>query len=333
MEQPNDKNPSDSQEEVHVFRTTIRFLMALGLAAACAAPLAVAQSDAGATSYELPGENVFPEGIALGPDGETFYVGSASTGAIYRGTVGSGEVATLVPGGEAAPFTTLGLAVDDQNRLWVAGGGSGAIRRYDAGTGEAIDTLQTPEAENVLLNDVAVAPNGDAYVTDSFRPVLFRVASGSDEVESWLDFGGTAFEYQEGGPNANGLVVTPDGRYVLVVSMNTGRLFRIDTESRELVEVELEGDPLTGADGLVLDGRTLYAVQQPSNQVSVVELAEDFASGTVASTIQDESLMAPATAALAGDRLLVVNTQFDQMNGTPSLPFTVSSIPLPEATP
>ena len=48
--------------------------------------LASAQDDVRA--YELPGENVFPEGIAVHPDTGRFFVGSSTTGTIYRGDVG-----------------------------------------------------------------------------------------------------------------------------------------------------------------------------------------------------------------------------------------------------
>ena len=289
------------------------------------AAIALAQANPGTTVRELPGENVFPEGIALGPDGDTFYVGSAMTGAIYRGEVAGGDVTEFVAGGEE-PFTTLGMAVDEEGRLWVAGGGSGEVRRYDTESGELVDALQTPETEATLLNDVALDSAGNAYITDSTRPVLFRVASGSDRVEPWIDLTDTAFSYGEGA-NANGIVVTDDDRYVLVVALNSGRLYRVDTETAELTEVALAGGPLPGSDGLVLDGQTLYAVRQPSDKISVVEMGDDFATGrVVAGTIQHDSFAEPATAALAGERLLVVNTQFDAVNGEPSLPFTVTSI-------
>lgn len=293
--------------------------------------IALAQTDTPTSVYELPGDNVYPEGIAYDPDSNTFFVGSATEGTIFRGDVETGEVTAFVEGGDRDPFTTLGLKVDTQNRLWVAGGGSGQVFVYDLETAEQIRVINTPEAESTLLNDLVVAPSGDVYVTDSNRPVLFKVSEDAETAEPWLDFTGTVFEYQEEGPNANGIEVTPDGEYLLVIQMNTGRLYRIEVASKEVSEVDLGGEMLTNGDGLVLDGQTLYVViQQPDNEVAVVELADDFASGTVTSRIQDESLAAPATAIKVGDRLLVVNTQFDTMESEagPVLPFTVSSIAL-----
>ena len=291
--------------------------------------VALAQTDTLPSIYELPGDNVYPEGIAYDPDSNTFFVGSASDGTIFRGDLETGEVTTLVEGSQEGPFRTLGLKLDKQNRLWVAGGTSGQIFIYDAETGEQISTVGTPEAESTILNDLVVTSTGDVYVTDSSRPVLFKVSADAETAEPWLDFTGTAFEYVEG-INANGIEVTPDDQYLLVVQMDTGQLYRIDIASKEVSEVDLGGETLTGGDGLVLDGQTLYAVLQPNNEVAVVELSEDFSSGTVTSRFGDPSFRLPATAAKVDDRLLIVNTQFGAMQSEdgPELPFTVSSIPI-----
>ena len=191
-------------------------------------------------------------------------------------------------------------------------------------------SYNTPEAETTLLNDVVTTSAGDAYVTDSNRPILFKVSADAEAAEPWLDFTGTAFEYQEG-INANGIVATPDDRYLIVIQLNTGQLYRIDTESKEVIEIEVAGGELTNGDGLVLDGQTLYVVRNSDNEVAVVELAEDFSSGTVTSSIQDESFAFPTTAAKVDNRLLVVNSQFDTMQSDqgPELPFTVSSVEIP----
>ena len=290
---------------------------------------ATAQTEGtGTLTYELPGEAVYPEGVAYDPTGDAFYVGSASDGTIFRGDLETDEVTTLIPGEGREAFTTLGMKVDAENRLWIAGGTSGQVFVYDLETAEQTNAIGTPGEGSPLLNDLAVSAAGDIYVTDSYRPVLFRIAAGSETAEPWLDFTGTAFEYRQEGPNANGIAITPDDRYLLVVQMNTGQLYRVDTESQEVSEIDLGGETLAGGDGLVLDGQTLYTVIQTGNQIVVLELAEDFSSGTVTSRIEDESLAYPATAVKVGDRLLVVNAQFDKMEAQPVLPFTVSSIPV-----
>jgi len=197
-----------------------------------------------------------------------------------------------------------------------------------------IRALETPSSEMPFVNDVTVAPDGSAYFTDSMRPTLFRVPSTPDgdvgEVEAWLDLEGTPIEYEEGF-NLNGIAATGDGRYLVTVQSNTGNLYRIDTESREVTQVDLGGETLMGGDGILLDDQTLYVVRGQDGLIVPVELAEDFASGEVGEVISNPSFARPTTIAGYGDRLLVVNSQFDRRESgeNPELPFTVSSIQIP----
>src|SRR5690606_18065912 len=115
----------------------------------------------------------------------------------------------------------------------------------------------------------------------------------------WLSFEGTAFEYQQGF-NANGIVATADGSALLVVSGGSGELFHIDVATKAVSAVELS-EPLPGGDGLVLDGQTLYVVQNGADRVAVVELSDGMTSGSVARFLEDERLSSAATAALVGD--------------------------------
>jgi hypothetical protein len=162
------------------------------------------------------------------------------------------------------------------------------------------------------------------------RPILFRVPAtpnGVGEPEEWLNFGGTPVQYGEG-INLNGIVTTEEGRYLITVQSNTGRLYRIDTASKEVEEIDLGTETLTNGDGLLLDGQTLYVVRNQQGLILPVELSEDFSSGEVGEGISDPSFHFPTTIARAGERLLVVNSQFDrrQSGQEPELPFTVSSI-------
>ena len=282
------------------------------------------------TEYELPNDGLFPEGIAVHEASGSFFVSAAGAGGILRVDLATGEVSEFAALGSRATFTTIGMDVDAEGRLWVAGGGSGEVLVFDTTSGEQVATFTTPDAPALFMNDVIVTESGDAFITDSNRPVLWRVPAGAveqggGEAEAWLSFEGTAFEYQEGF-NANGIVATPDGGTLIVVSGGSGALYRIDVASQEVTAIEV-AEALTGGDGLILDGQTLYVVQNGADRVAVVELAEDLGSGEVVGFIDDERLSNAATAALVGDRLLVVNAQFSTMQGTPTLPFTVSVVP------
>lgn len=129
--------------------------------------------------------------------------------------------------------------------------------------------------------------------------------------------------------SSDGITASDDGRYLLTVHAGTGGLYRIDTTSKEVVEVDLGGDSLRTGDGLLLDGTLLFAVvTEPRQQVVPVELSADLATGKVGDAITDPSFDYPTTIAQCGDdRLQVVNSQLDREDGgDPDLPFTVSEV-------
>lgn len=277
-------------------------------------------------TYDLPGDRVFPEGITVS-DG-MFYVGSTISGTIFRGDIASGDVEVLAEGGQP---TAVGMAVDAQGALWVAGGATGNVYRYDVATGELTGVFTTPPSANIFLNDVAIGLNGSVYVTDSQRPILYRVPprAAPGPMDAWIGFEATPVTYREGF-NLNGIVVTEDDAYLVVVQSNTGELFRIRVSDRAIDRIEVDAD-LTNGDGLVLDGQMLYVVRNRQGEIVPVQLADDLLSGVAAEPIRPESLKFPTTAALVDDALLVVNSQFGaQGTGTLELPFRVVRVALPE---
>ena len=280
--------------------------------------------------YVLPGDNVFPEGVAYQQGTQNFYVGSTGDGTIYRGNLQEPVASVFSPGGADGRTAATGMKVDDAGRLFVATGSLGKVYVYDTATGALLGSFYNGK-QATFLNDIALTRNGDAYVTDSIDPTLYRVttnAQGQLHFEAWLDLRGTPIVYGPGF-NLNGIVVTEDNRYLIVVQSNTGKLFRISLATQEIQEINLGGARLTNGDGLLLRGHTLYAVQNQQALITKVRLSGDYLSGSVVSSTTDPSLAYPTTIAQADGRLLVVNSQFDKRGGQPDLPFTVSSIHIP----
>ena len=308
-----------------VVRQVVRQVVALSLGLVF---LAAAQET---ERFTLPGNAVYPEGIAYDAATGDLYVGSTRTGTVYRGDADApGELRVFLPGGEDGRTSVTGMKVDGYGRLFVAGRNTGRIFVYDAVSGERVAALTTPAARRTLINDVTVTADA-AYFTDSFRPRLFRVpltGTTVGEVEVWLELGGTGVPHG-GGFNLNGITATADGRFLLTVHFDTGRLFRIDTHTKGVTEVDLGGTRLTTGDGLLLEGTTLYAVRETPASVTIISLSADLSRGTLTRTLTDPSLRLPTTLAKHGNRLLVVNSQLD--GRLPELPFSVSNLPLSES--
>ena len=102
-----------------------------------------------------------PEGIAIGPGG-TGYVGSLADGDVYVFDVRTGEEITTLEG----PGTpSVGLKVDNRDRLFIAGGPTGSARVVDAATGELLESYDFTVAPT-FVNDVVVTRDA-AWFTDS----------------------------------------------------------------------------------------------------------------------------------------------------------------------
>jgi sugar lactone lactonase YvrE len=280
--------------------------------------------------HVLPGDAVFPEGIAFQPSTDDFFVSSTTDGTIFRGDIHKKNAKVFLPGGADGRTTAIGLKVD-HDRLFVAGGGTGQMFIYNTENRKLIAKFSNG-VQPTFINDVAIGSNGTAYFTDSLSPFLYRISRDHNTFtfERWLDFTGTPLVFQPGF-NVNGIAATSNGKYLIVVQSNTGKLFRITISSKQVVEIDLGGATVTNGDGIVLRGHTLYVVRNQNELVVKIKLSDDVASGRVISSTTDATYAFPTTAALAGDRLLVVNSQFDKRGPglMPELPFTVSNVRAP----
>src|SRR5918999_2910301 len=185
-----------------------------------------------------------PEGIAIA--GQQVYVGSIPTGSIWRGNLRTGRGDVLVNRtGRAA----IGVAVD-RGRIFVAGGPTGRAFVYNARTGADVANLQLTTG-NTFVNDVVVTRQA-AWFTDSMNPVLYRVPlsrNGRPGPQSAVRSVALTGDYQhQSGFNANGIDATPNGRTLVIVQSNTGKLFTVTTGGATR-EIDLGGATVLNGDG------------------------------------------------------------------------------------
>lgn len=282
--------------------------------------------------YVLPGSAVFPEGIAYEQRTQTVFVSSTTDGTIFSGDASDETLTPFLPPGGDGRTTAIGLDVDNDGHLFVAGGATGFVFVYDATTGALVARLSGGSSPT-FINDIAVDRDGVAYVTDSQSPVIYRAVpngSGGYTLERWLTLTGTPITYVAGF-NLNGIVVSPNGRYLYTIQTNTGRLFRIEIATKAIVQLDVGGATFPNGDGLWLDGNSLYVLQNQQELITKLRLQQNQADATVVSQTTDPSFMFPTSLVTARGRMLVVNSQFDRRapGTTPVLPFTVSVVPIP----
>src|SRR5687768_12450762 len=315
----------------------ILIALALVLSAAVAVP---------AVAHQGKSKNKRPDVIALPPGFQpegiatskrhTFFVGSRDSGAIYKGSLRTGQGDILVPG-DTDPASlpddrgATGLKVDRYGRLFASGANTQHIRVYDSRSGDELrDYFAGLDAG--FINDVVVTKRG-AYFTDSNNARLYHIPFGKkgllgDELER-ITLGG---EYTNGaGFNANGIEAARGGKSLIVVKSNTGELFNVDaaTGIAKLIAVSGGDGELQNADGLLLKGRKLFVVENRDDApgpgvgvISVVKLSRDLTTGTIVRTITDADFDVPTTIARSGGRFYVVNGKFNT-TPTPETPYEV----------
>jgi sugar lactone lactonase YvrE len=249
-----------------------------------------------------------PEGVTL--SGDALLVGSIPTGRVFEIDVRTGLGRMLVDdrGGRSA----IGMKVDSEARLFVAGGATGEAYVYDARTGADLARYALEVPGNTFINDVVLTPQA-AWFTDSRNAVLHRVAlnpDGSPTSQAMPVPLTGAFQLVPGQTNANGIAATEDGNTLLVVQTNTGRLFTVEAGTGVARRVDLGGESLPNADGVLLEDRKLYVVQNRSNQLAVISLALDLASGVISQRVTSELFDVPTTVAANDRSLYVVNARF-----------------------
>ena len=119
-----------------------------------------------------------PRGSRSGT-GNTFYVGSVGTGAVWVGDLRTGAGRILVAGRSRTCARRPGIELD-HGRLWVSGARFGNALVYDAKTGALIQELQLATGAGATFINDAVATKKAVYFTDSQRPGALQ---GRDERE------------------------------------------------------------------------------------------------------------------------------------------------------
>ncbi len=251
---------------------------------------------------------------------------SEYAGAIFKGNLRTGEGAILVDTRPTGGKPVSGLSYDPRtDYLYAATGFADLVNGiitdqgvivYDASSGDVI--MEIGFGDNIVINDCLVTRRA-VYCTDSINPDLYKLVLGkggrlpSNPVFEVISMDG--FEMQPGF-NANGLVGKFNGKKLVIVNITTGVLYRVDTASGVASPIKIKGDEklFMDGDGLHLDGRTLYIMQNFSDKIAVVKLSENFKRGKFIKNIPGADEINPLKVATSiigfGNSLYAINTHF-----------------------
>lgn len=264
--------------------------------------------------FRVKDPKLIPEGIAYAPAGERFLIGSIAQRKIII-TDAKGNARDFSKPSDKLD-TVLGLAVDAKGEHLYAVSTNGfldeakterrnAVMRYNLKTGDLLDRFNAPDA--MQLNDIALAPDGTLYVTDSMSATLFRKKPD----ETTLTRFGAAGALRGG----NGIALGTDG--MLYVASSTG-ILRLDTATGEPTRLPQPDTVMTGGiDGLYWHDGDLFGVQNVSNPGRVVRIAlaekgSRIAGLTVLQSHHHPDFDVPTTGTFANGALHVIGNSYVQ---------------------
>src|SRR5690554_6058125 len=206
------------------------------LASVATAALLALAAPAFAQDIVFSSDNSYPESFTYSAKQDVFLLGSVTQGLVAKVSK-AGTYSAFIS--DDRLVSTVGLVVDDEsNTLWVTNSDPGAGARTDAATHGTLAAIATYDATtgapknyhdlgglsegSHFANDITLDDAGNAYVTDSFAPLIYKIdteGKASIYAQSPLFLAGEGF-------NLNGIAWHHDG-YLLVGKYNSGDLFRI----------------------------------------------------------------------------------------------------------
>ncbi|KQS91667.1 hypothetical protein [Chryseobacterium sp. Leaf394] len=273
----------------------------------------------------------YPEGITYDNTSDVFFVSSARLGSVGKVTP-AGVYSPLI--NDPSFKSTYGMKIHpDGKRLFFCVSDANYSKftspdtrkkmarliGIDMVTGKKTDDIDLSKltSGNHFANDLTFDDQKNAYVTDSFSNVIYKVSSGGQAsvfAESPL--------FKTEGVGLNGIVYHPSG-YLLTVSSGTGAIYKIDVKNpKNVIRVATDQFFMNG-DGLLLMGNQKLIVVQNGGSDKIYELTseDNFTSAKLsASTLAADRFTYPSTAALAKDKVWVMNAKFSELTDSTNVP-------------
>lgn len=244
--------------------------------AACAPVHELVQAQAMPEEIVMNGQRLFPESITSDAAGN-IYVGS-NPGSIFRALAGKAVAEPwIAPDEENGLRTVFGVLVDEpRGLLWVCSndmapeGGGPAIKTFALPDGSYIASHPFPaDAGPAMCNDMAVAPNGDVYASETLGGRIMLLRDGGTAFETWA----TDPEFA----SLDGISFGPGGAlYANAIQRGTLLLVHRHADgSFARAEVLATSQPMAGPDGLrPLDERRMLQSEGNGGTITVLTFAE-----------------------------------------------------------
>ena len=286
---------------------------------------------------------LYPEGVQYDAANSRFLVTSLTTGRVGQ-VKDDGTYSPAFPD-DPKLVSAIGLYLDEpRNRVLAAISDPGANQARSTSATQnklarlAIFNRSAPTAAPTIVelgtlrpalghfaNDVAVDAQGNAYVTDSFSNLIYKVDAVTNVATVFLEDAARLGTPAAGAFGFNGIVVHPDG-YLLVIKSDNGGLYKVPLSSPSTYTQVTTAQNLMAGDGLLLqDNNTLQVVSNAQAKVFRLTTANGFGAATLAGTFATKAEF-PTTLARRDGASYVLYANLDKLFGGQTPPVSQYSI-------
>ena len=321
-----------------------RTLAPLAFASSCAIAALITAGPARAANVVVPGTTDFPESMTASADGTLFF-SSFGNGRVWRAKPGETQASEFIKSGSNGLSSALGVLADDKsNTLYVCsddfsaagikipGGTATSLKLFDLKTGEAKGGIPTPGSPT-LCNDIVVANDGTAYVSDSFSGQILRLKPGANAFEVWTQ---DPRWKVEGKAQLDGIAMLADGAIYTNIFEGDG-LYRIpvnaDGSAGAITKIQTSR-PLYHSDGLRAFGPNKLIMVEGETKGNLDLITVDGDNAKI-ETIKD-GFDGPVSLVQVGDQIYVLDVPLRYLLGPeaqakkPPPPFKASTVPAPQ---
>ena len=290
-----------------------------------------AKPDAELLTINFTQANLFPEGVVYDPFNNRFYVSSTTRG----------DIGIVSMDGTYTPFitdevltSTNGLEVDKARKRLLVSNNPNGIGAYDLETGERIfytNLAALLPGTPIFINDIALDAQGNAYVTNSLSPIIYKVDT---EGNASIFFQSADFALAPGQFGFNGIEYDQRG-YLLASFTARNQVVRIPVRDPAAYSIVQLSTALNRPDGLLLskDGKQLVVVNNGGGPGTVLSFTtmDAWQTGSLSASFPTGTVF-PTTATSDGKRVFVLYAYLHLRQAGRSV-FTIQEVPLEQKSP
>ena len=152
------------------------------------------------TDYIISEKDIIPEGVAFDTETQTIFVSSTNKRKIVSIT-GDGKITDFIRESQDDIKSVIGMEVDAKTKsLWVVSSeapqvlplknpGSrqwwSSVYQFNLPDGKLLKKYNLRK-DTVFLNDITIADDGTAYITETVKGTIYKIAQGEDTLQVFL---------------------------------------------------------------------------------------------------------------------------------------------------